>query len=839
MRHSSGCAALTVILMFACTQVPVRDMPAGAPDTVPAAGPRAGMASPAPWSRRLPAFGEFGIRIVEAPRTAEVGSTALFVAACGPDIELRFSVSYSGPPKPAGTMTRLEVSGGEWRFRLAFPSSGEYRVILAARRKGPVEGEFSEVADWSLRAEVKLGEAASLPETARPAPPSAPAAAPAPPRDPKADLGAALAGRDIPGLRGFLAACAEGERGVRASRFAALTAVLFEPDHARTPEIRGLLAAAGLDPNLAHPDGAPLLFFAVAADRMDVVEWLLDRGARIDARGNAGTSVLHVLTDVYETPVKDPAAWIRFLVGRGADPDARTQEGSTPLCWVAQDDDLHALVAAFVESGADVNLGDEEGNAPLSHATQHGARKNAEYLRSRGARLYSYEFPVSNDAAACRAVLSGNPAAIAALPREDLSRMAGRTSLLVPATPLHLAAERGSLEVLKALCARKVDWNVPDRYGRSPLHLAVEAGRGDVIDLLLDHGADPNYEARPGSTPFIAALANRPDLALRMLGRRRAPRPGPAEAKAAVASGSLELVKSLDGFLTWTPQALQFAADAGYTEIAEHLASRTTPPVASPSDYAEKAGKHREDARKYRAKAEAPLAVPRKTGGIALQRGDFPYVLEGWSPWMRVESVKLSDYPVGVYVPRDYDGRTPYGLVVSMTNAKSSSRYPRDFAPVLDRRRIIWIGFDPYNGLCDFKDANPAFCLAAVHAMMTYYNIDPQRVYIGGYSLGGQMTQAVLSRHAWLFDGAFFINIPYYGEPVVSDPEWNYLKDLPVAVVEGDYDYNRSGTYASYLELRRSGYRRLQYAHEPMQGHKLISAASFERIFSLIEGDVP
>ena len=848
MRQRSLVPVLAAFLAAACVSSPAPETPAGPSGPVPPVGVRPS----GPAFRTYPALAEFGVRILEAPEGAEVGPVASIAAACGPEVLLQFTVSYAGPPDTSGGMTRMEPSGEGLRYRIAFPRSGEYRVSLSARRRDDPGAAFRTVAEWDLRATVKpgervvLGPGASAPAAARPADPSpavVPAEIPAAPtrseKEFRAGLDAALSARDLPALRSFLGSLKSVDSPDGAAAWSALRAVLDAADRPGIQEALRLLMSAGMDPDIKDNFGDPLLFWAVDKDRIEAAVWLLDHGARADARGRSGNGVLHVLADVFEEETREPAAWVKLLVSRGADPDARTEDGSTALCWAAQDDALHATIVALVEAGADVNVGDGEGNAPLSHATQHGARKNAEYLKAKGGRLYTYEFPAANDAAACKAVLSGDPAALAAVPKEDFPRMIARTSLLVPATPLHLAAERGSPATIRALSARKPDWNVPDRYGRSPLQLAVEAGRGEIVDLLLDSGADPNYEGRPGSTAFIAALSTRPDLALRMLARGHVPRPGRDEMKAAVASGSLELVKALEGRLAWTSEALSFAADAGYVEIAEYLASRTAPPVPKPGDYAEKARKNREAAREYRAKADSPPDVPRKTGGISLQRGAFPYVLEGWSPWARVDSVKLSDYPVGIYVPKDYDGKRPYGLVVSMTNAKSTSPYPRDFAPVLDRRRLLWIGFDPYNGLSDIRDANPAFCLAAVHAMMSYYNIDPGRVYIGGYSLGGQMTQLVLSRYSWLFDGAFFINIPYYGEFVTSDPNWKYLKDLPVAVVEGDYDYNRSGTYASYLALRRSGYRNLHYAHEPLQGHKLISAASFERIFSRIEGDSP
>jgi hypothetical protein len=51
----------------------------------------------------------------------------------------------------------------------------------------------------------------------------------------------------------------------------------------------------------------------------------------------------------------------------------------------------------------------------------------------------------------------------------------------------------------------------------------------------------------------------------------------------------------------------------------------------------------------------------------------------------------------------------------------------------------------------------------------------------------------------------------------------------------GDYDYNRLNTYACYDKLLSTGYRNVHYVHEPMMGHRLISAARFEKAVSLLE----
>ena len=773
------------------------------------------------WFVEYPTLREYGLTIVDAPRQKTVGAQTLIVIYSAGDLELIASVFRPGSNTSVGGMTEVEHSGDTWLCRIAFPESGEFEVMLLARRVAEEENSFHGMAEWHLRAEMKPGERASFLT-----PKSAPARAFSL-SEAKAALADAVEAGDIPEIRGWLARCSNGDEREKAAAVSALKSVLLETEPQRGAEIRDLLEEAGLDANLTDEEGRTLLQSSVFSNRMDVAAWLLAQGAEVNARSPAGSTVLHYLP----FSVSEPLPWVRLFLRYGVDVNAQNDSGDTPLYYAALSDISHSLLVALVEAGADVNIGNNEGNCPLSNAWQHGAARNSEYLKARDARLYSYEFPVANDAPACRAVLSEDLRAVGLIPLEEFGKMVARTSALVPATPLHLAAEQGSLRVLRALCDRGVDWNVPDRYGRSPLQLAVSAGRADVVSLLLDNGADPNFASLHDATPFVVACATHPAIAKMMLQRGTLP-VGESVPRAAVGSEDLELIKALQGQVEWDSSAPSFASDTGLVEITDYF----TGLGILPSDYASEqlamAEENRARFQEYSARAARPLDSPLRSGGIATQRGSFPWTVDSWSPWRPTDKVKLQDYPVGVYVPADYDGSRPFGLVISMTNAKSSSNYPRDFTETLDKHHLIWVGFDPYKSP---RGGITEFCLAIVYNMLGYYNIDQTRIYLGGYSLGGQLTESVLKTAAWLFDGAFFINISFSGGRQ-SEPEWVHSKHhLPIVYVEGDYDYNRLGAYATYDNLLCSGYRNIYYIHEPMKGHKLISADSFERVITLLE----
>jgi ankyrin repeat protein len=66
-------------------------------------------------------------------------------------------------------------------------------------------------------------------------------------------------------------------------------------------------------------------------------------------------------------------------------------------------------------------------------------------------------------------------------------------------TPLHRAASRGQVAVVRWLLAHNAEVNAKAYNGFTPLHLTK---RGDVARLLLKHGADPSIRDSWGKTPL-------------------------------------------------------------------------------------------------------------------------------------------------------------------------------------------------------------------------------------------------------------------------------------------------------------------------------------------------
>jgi ankyrin repeat protein len=105
-------------------------------------------------------------------------------------------------------------------------------------------------------------------------------------------------------------------------------------------EAAGALLGAGADPNLAATNATRVkpIHSAAAARRADLARFLLDRGADPNARQQAGYAPLHQAAHAGDLEL------VRLLVDRGADVNAETDDGRTPLAFAGD----HADVASFL-----------------------------------------------------------------------------------------------------------------------------------------------------------------------------------------------------------------------------------------------------------------------------------------------------------------------------------------------------------------------------------------------------------------------------------------------------------------------------------------------------------
>jgi ankyrin repeat protein len=211
------------------------------------------------------------------------------------------------------------------------------------------------------------------------------------------------------------------------------------------------------------------------------------------------------------------------LLAAGADPNVKDLDGHAPL-HIAAEQCRADLAELLLKHGADPNVRDAYGRTPLHRAAcldvadlliRHGADVNAR--DGEGYTPATHAFMRWDLDLAAFLLSHGAAADVEAAESPDGVALAGDG---IPAGEalLHAVVFAEQVDAVYLLLSRGADPNVRGWRGQTPLHLAIvyegtSNCRMEAIRLLLKHGADPNARDEHGKTPLhYAAEHCMPDL---------------------------------------------------------------------------------------------------------------------------------------------------------------------------------------------------------------------------------------------------------------------------------------------------------------------------------------
>ena len=267
--------------------------------------------------------------------------------------------------------------------------------------------------------------------------------------------------------------------------------------------LRLLVKQLGVD----HKDslGHTPLVLATAFGTSEAVELLLASGAKAAEASNAGIAPLHVS--------RGDAAKVRLLLDRGADANARTQLGRTPLIVAASSNGTVEAVRLLIEAGSDVNAADNGGMTPLMAAARADDISVAKLLVAKGADVNHIAAGIGQSATALMAaafngstelvrLLLSRGAKVDPVSRDYVEVVKNGRVMFGRNTALHLGAASGNAEVVKLLLDAGAAVNPQDVRDATPLIVALSTDRPQpaVIRLLLEKGANPSLPSSGGES---------------------------------------------------------------------------------------------------------------------------------------------------------------------------------------------------------------------------------------------------------------------------------------------------------------------------------------------------
>ena len=285
---------------------------------------------------------------------------------------------------------------------------------------------------------------------------------------------------------------------------------LWHAAHKGSPSpIVELLLDHGAQIEARDNTGVTALMAAVDTNQLAVVKLLLDRGAQVNARDDSGVTAL------MRAAKFNRSGAVKLLLDRGAQVNARDRNGVTPLMFAVHELGFPGIVTLLIERGAEVDARSNSGSSPLHRAAQASTkggyqawffnnacdtdydrvRRGAEDLRKRSLQITQLLLDTGAQVDA-RDENGNTPLTVAAKGnvRPEIIQLLIEKGAEVNAlnndgsTPLIVAAQGAGTQFR--------DWN----NHLTPFH---------IVELLLDKGANPLAKDASGMKAIDYARNNK------------------------------------------------------------------------------------------------------------------------------------------------------------------------------------------------------------------------------------------------------------------------------------------------------------------------------------------
>ena len=182
---------------------------------------------------------------------------------------------------------------------------------------------------------------------------------------------------------------------------------------------------------------------------------------------NPGASSAQNPDEIWIYVQNDRVGQVKALLDQGLDPNSRTNIGNPILMQAVRDNSWAVFDLVLENPATEINILNGYQETPLMYVSIVGDLNRAKRLVAKGAEVNHLGW-----------------------------------------TPLHYAASKGHVEVVKYLLSIGAMPNAPAPDGTSPIMMAARSGSLDAVQVLLNAGADPSAININGENAVNAARDN-------------------------------------------------------------------------------------------------------------------------------------------------------------------------------------------------------------------------------------------------------------------------------------------------------------------------------------------
>ena len=226
-----------------------------------------------------------------------------------------------------------------------------------------------------------------------------------------------------------------------------------------------------------------------------------------------------------------------------------------------------------------------------------------------------------------------------------------------------------------------------------------------------------------------------------------------------------------------------------------------------------------------------------------LAAATLPERVAGSGKRLAEQPIELSEERFIVYVPAA-PPRQGYGLLAFVPPWPEASLPPR-WAATLDRQGVIFVSAARSGNDASVLARREPLALLAAHNLMRRYPVDPERVYVGGFSGGARVAMRLALGYPDLFRGAILNagSDPIGGAEIPLPPRDLFMRfqsSTRIVYVTGERDDPHvSDDSVSMQSMRHWCVFGLESFTTPFVGHAVADAAALSRALEALRARTP
>ncbi len=265
------------------------------------------------------------------------------------------------------------------------------------------------------------------------------------------------------------------------------------------------ISKKGNDANKLTHDGRTYIFWAAYKGNVELMQFLLDKGAKTDITDDKGSTILNFAAGSGQknTKVYD------LMISKGANLQKDlTPSGANALLLAAPHDKDFSLINYFTSKGVDLKSVDANGNGVFNYVARTGNIDLMKQLLEKGVKGNDNAFIFASQGG------RGTSNGIEVFQFLETTGLNPNATSKEGENPLHALAFRSKdMGILKYFIEKGVDVNQPDEHGNSPFMNAASRNNLDVVTLLFNNVKDINQTNKKGESALSLAVANNsPDV---------------------------------------------------------------------------------------------------------------------------------------------------------------------------------------------------------------------------------------------------------------------------------------------------------------------------------------